>query len=376
MSLYNLLEDAAFEAASSVSATEGMPAGHNGPYQHDETGVRSTAHWLVTFSRLYQRTGWAAFKRAADKCIQYLCSDVARPHGATFYHRTNESKDHCNGLIGQAWTIEALAEAAAVFDAPALSALATQVFLQHPQESETGLWKRIEVDGRTLPFDATFNHQLWFAAAGGLLAPHSNRQTLVDSAVKTFLDELHQNIRLYDSGLIFHPLQPQYSIPRYFRLVGSDERFRIAITFALNSVPIPRRRHHLRKKSIGYHAFNIYAFALLKQQYPSHPFWNTETCVRAINYLGKKSFIERVWTNEYGPQYNPVGFEAAFAMQVFDIGSAADRVQFVSRQFERHYDPETRRMERNTPDGTTLTARLYEATRLDDMQLTVGDAGI
>lgn len=40
----------------------------------------------------------------------------ARPMAATFWHRKNPEKDACNGLIGQAWTIEALTMAAGATD--------------------------------------------------------------------------------------------------------------------------------------------------------------------------------------------------------------------------------------------------------------------
>ncbi|MCS6923664.1 MAG: hypothetical protein NZM10_04710, partial [Fimbriimonadales bacterium] len=39
---------------------------------------------------------------------------------------------------------------------------------------------------------------------------------------------------------------------------------------------------------------------------------------------------------------------------------------WLSEQIRRHYDPATGKFRRNTPDEPTLTARIYEATRLPD----------
>ncbi|OIB56008.1 hypothetical protein BBD46_21165 [Natrialba sp. SSL1] len=343
--------------------------GHNGLYGDKETPVRNTSHWLLTFSHLYQQTGNNSFRNAAERTSSYLRSQDSRPEGWTFHHRAEDGKDACNGLIGQAWTIEALAVAADALADRELAQLAEDVFLMHPQDERTGIWKRVEIDGRTLPFDATFNHQIWFAAAGGILANLSWTSSQIDTRVRRFLDELEQNLRLYPSGLVFHPLKPTDSLRRLLHLAWVDERNRIGVTFGTSSIPLPSRKQQLRWKAIGYHAFNLYAFALLKQQYPDHSFWSSEKCTRSLNYITSSAYREKVWENEYGPAYNPVGFEVPFAMEVFDIGSADERRWWITKQFNRHYNMNTNRMDRNTPDAETLTARLYQATRLSDIAL-------
>lgn len=367
--LYDLLDHIAEPQALHIESNNGMPEGHNGLYHDPETPVRNTSHWLVTFARLYQHTCDERYKIAAKQCASYLQSDNARPLGATFHHRESEGKDKCNGLIGQAWTIEALAVAARVLEMPELAELAEKVFLYHPQDDRTGLWKRVEVNGQTLPFDATFNHQIWFAAAGALLADLPWTSPMVDKRVQTHLDELEANLRLYSSGLIFHTLKPTNSIRRYIHLVRADERGRIGITFLTSSVPLQDRQRKLRWKAIGYHAFNLYAFGLLKQQYPDHDFWKTEKCDRSVQYITKKEYQNSVWENEYGAPYNPIGFEVPFAMEVFDVGTVALQREWITKQLQQHYDSDTKRMDKNTKDPETLTARVYQATRLPNMAL-------
>lgn len=368
MKLYDLLSDIATAHLGEIRSDGSMKAGHNGLYNDAETPVRNTAHWLVTFSRLFDYFTDDRFETAATKIASFLQSQEARPHDASFHHRSVSGKDRCNGLIGQAWTIEALAEAARVFGDPDLAAVAEDVFLMHPQDTRSGLWKRVEIDGTILPFDATFNHQLWFAAAGGLLADLPWTSARVNERVEYHLDSLEANVRSYPSGLIFHPLKPTWSLRRYAHLVRTDTRARIAVTFLTSSLPLRRRKVHLHRKAIGYHSFNLYAFALLKRSYPDHEFWDTSAWANAIEYATTSSYRDRVWENEYGSPYNPVGFEIPFAFQTFE--RCEDWIpNWVACQLDRHYSDRTAMLDRNTRDATTLTARIYEATRLQDVQL-------
>jgi len=373
MDLSSLIYQTAEQQLASIRDDGSVPAGHNGLYRDEETPVRNTSHWLHTYCSLYQDTGEHRFREVAERMISYLQSQASRPHGQTFYHREQQGKDRCNGLIGQAWTIEALAVAAHILDAPEVAEIAEDVFLIHPQDRLTGIWKRIDVDGRTLPFDATFNHQLWFAAAGGLLADTPWVSDAVDERVQRFLDEIETNLRVYQSGLIYHPLKPTGSPRRLVHLMRVDERSRIGITFLTSSVPLPSRRRQLEWKAIGYHAFNLYAFALLKRTYPDHNFWETSKWKRVRDYIQTDTYRNTIWKNEYGSPYNPVGFEVPFAMKVFAIGTLDERRYWVTEQLKRHYNTETKLMDRNTVDPETLTARIYQATQLDDMSLSEFD---
>ena len=204
MNLYDILIQSATAALSLQDSEQGfMPAGHNGAYHDPETPVRNTAHWLITFLKAYEISGEAKFLDGAKQTISYLCSPEIRPMGATFWHRKNPSKDFCNGLMGQAWTIEALPVAAEKLAMPELFTLAEQVFLLHPIDQVSGGWQRVGVDGSHLAVDYTFNHQLWFAASGGLLAKASQSQA-VNQKVQQFLDSLLSLFEVYPCGLIRH----------------------------------------------------------------------------------------------------------------------------------------------------------------------------
>ena len=332
-----------------------LPEGRNGPYADPETPVRNTAHWLVLFATAQWRSGEPRLREAALRAAAYLAGSEARPAGAAFLCRRRAGKDACNGLIGQAWAIEALAEAAVCLDAEPLAKLAETVFLLHPFDAQVGLWRRVEVDAAVLGPDFTLNHQLWFAAAGSILAPLAAAE--VGLRVRSFLDALPRSLALHRDGAVRHPVAPAAawrSDPRIgFRLVR--ERVRL--------------RAPLREKAVGYHAFNLHALAILRTRMPDHSFWAGGRFERLWRYAGSESFRAAVADNRYAWPYNPTGLEMAWALEAFAPGSRVEQERWVAEQLRRHFDARTGLLSRATPDPATLAARLYEAARLGDLRI-------
>ncbi|MCP4602710.1 MAG: agl cluster protein AglQ [Proteobacteria bacterium] len=360
------------------SSDGSMPPGHNGPYHDPETPVRNTGHWLISFSRAYEWTGHEKFRDDARRCADYLLSETARPHGFSFHHR-NGPKDHCNGLVGQAWTFEALAETTRLFGDPKYARLAQEVFFQHPFDEESGLWSRLEIDGKVLPFDTAFNHQLWFAACATLV--DADRRDEILQRVTRFMDCFDKNLTILPNGLLYHSIEhllekeiaKQFTFERRLRkrtknLLNALKDLRFPET--LKSENTTRRviRETLIYKSLGYHSFNMYAFALLKSRAENHPFWNSERLGQMVACMRTDDFRERLDDNKYGYPYNPPGFEAPYSQLVLenlDTSAAIETTRdWASAQFERCFNPETRLMDRNTEDPITHTARLYELTRM------------
>jgi hypothetical protein len=98
----------AAQAGLSLQKADGtFPPGHNGSWNVKETPVRNTAHWLVTCAKAYELTRDISFKNAVEKAGAYLLSSKARPFDCT-YHILDQKGWETNGLVGQAWVMEAL----------------------------------------------------------------------------------------------------------------------------------------------------------------------------------------------------------------------------------------------------------------------------
>lgn len=372
MNLYDILVKSAGTALSLQDSQLGyMPPGHNGSYHDVETPVRNTAHWLIMFLKAYEISGDKKYLEASYQAAKYLRSPDVRPMGATFWHRKNPKKNTCNGLIGQAWTIEALTVAAPILEMPELVTLAQQVFLLHPYNSSTGLWQCVSVDGTHLDFDRTFNHQLWFAAMGGLLSQLSQSND-VDLQVSRFLDCLTDNFQVHSDGLIRHPVSIHSPAIRK-RAEKAANDVVAQIWKAIYWQDTAKTQRYLRAKEIGYHSFNLYAFALLKQVYPSHGFWQSTTFLKSLEYASSKNYQTDIQASEYGYPYNPPGFEIPFVLATFNKGedNCERQSQWISGQLSRCYDFDLNLMIKNTKDKNTHSARLYEATRLGNVSLSI-----
>jgi len=353
--LHEVLARSAAAALRLQRADGSFSAGRNGPYGDPETPVRNTAHWLALLAATHFRTGEPALRAAALRAGRYLAGPEARPGGAAFLCRTRPGKDACNGLIGQAWAIEGLAEAASRLDAEPLAKLAEAVFLLHPFDSRAGLWARVEVGGERLGPDFTLNHQLWFAAAGSLLAPLAAPE--VGARLHAFLGALSRTLALHRDGAVCHAVAPAGAA------LASP---RAALRLARDRV---RRSKALREKAVGYHAFNLHALAILRTRVPGHPFFAGARFARAWRYAGSEAFRSDADQNRFAWPYNPTGIEMAFALEAFAPGSRAEQARWVAEQLRRHFDAKTALLARATPDPATLAARLYEAVRLGDLAL-------
>ncbi len=384
MTLYELIVESSRNGVALQDRSSGsMPAGHNGPYHDPETPVRNTGHWLILFLKAHEISGEQDFADAAEKALGYLMSLAARPYGAAFYHRNSSEKDQCNGLIGQAWTVEALAEAGRQLQSDKPLDLAREVFLQHNFDEEKGIWHRLAVEGNDLPYDMTFNHQLWFAAAGAMIDNRRSRlstqpKSKTDSSgpisevarrVERFLELLPDHFRIYSSGLIYHPLLIKFTF---------KEKIRDIRRMLLSR---PSNRRAWRYKAIGYQLFNLYGFGLIHEQYPEHSFWEDRKFKKALKFIRSPGFLRSIDENAYGYPYNPPGFEMAYTIEQFDLGrdpdsgssfelgSEEERRRWVSRQVGRCYNPESGLMDLESEDPATQAARLYEAARLKDLEL-------
>ena len=328
--------------------------GHNGPYRDQDTPVRNTAHRLYLLSKLANLLKENSIIKAANKACDYLCSQSARPKNTIFYCRENPKKDFSNGIIGQAWAIEGLIAASKLLNRQDALQIAKECYFLHPWLEEQASWCRVDIDGNFLTLDRTFNHQLWFAAISAHLDdPEITRRS------KRFLDSVGQHVQIYDDGIIFHQS----------RLGTLSSNFKKISHLLIKNLYMELLRAKSYKKnyskSVGYHSFNLYAFALLKKIFPHHKFWSSLKFTKMLNITKSKNFISSLDKSSFGWPYNPPGIELAFVGEVFDLGPDYSQL-WINLQYRKTFNHKTGDLlTRNVPDPITSAARIYEAMRLE-----------
>ena len=188
-----------------------------------------------------------------------------------------------------------------------------------------------------------------------------------------------QNLTVLDSGLIFHPIewvwkeelkQANTLKRRFRRFVGETYRTLRTRTWCFTQISeVPLRQKNIYK-SIGYHAFNLFAFGLMKPQFANHTFWSSDTFSALMHHLDTDEFRTGLEGNTYGYPYNPPGFEVPFALGCFKAGNDPRLVQtcqeWVDKQFKHGFNPQTGLHDQNTEDPATASARIYELAKVAD----------
>lgn len=364
------------------NADGSFPSGYNGPYGDNDTPVRNTSHWLITLLKAYEYSGDNKYKLSSEKALNYLCSSKARPHDVAFFHREGNryrGQNQTNGLIGQAWTIEAFAMASEHFQKENIANIAADTFLAHPFNYEVGIWKQIDVDGTIQGYCTTFNQQLWFAVAGLLLLEYADvdkngKLKKIENRTNIFFQNIHNLIHTSPKGLIIHPLfLPSPKIYNFIyntdvQIEVCDKWIRTAI-MKFKDVIRYRSTSRLIRKSRPYHAFNLYAFAILYTIKPNLPFWETNKFQKIIDYSKNPVYFNHLEKSEFGFGYNPPGFELPFSWHIFDGEISEMSRSLIQKQLRHSYDFSESLMLKNTSDKATHAARFYELTRIPDISI-------
>jgi hypothetical protein len=363
--LRELLIASAIRGAEQQSPDGCMPPGHNGPRGDRETPARNTAHWTVLFIRAYQWSGQQLFRSAAERACRYLISSSALPMSGAFWCRLNPQKDFSNGLIGQAWVMEALALGTEALNWPELGFTAQTVFKRHSYVMDRHLWRNLNVDGSYGPLNDTFNQQLWFATTGLALCRLNGQDQQIAEQVDDFFAHYHLNLRLRNDGLIVHRVRSTQGM----RTKARELRNRLI-----------RRTDRQLILSVGYHSFNLYGLTLAHEMggLPRNRRVLDAEMRRALRFANTPGYKRLLQGNPFAYAYNPTGIEVAYAISVFKEtcrqwmeDPMREAMQWLETQLARHFSCQSRLMDRNTPDSTTLAARLYEATRLPDLAVRI-----
>lgn len=324
------------EAGLKLQRKDGsFPAGHNGPWNDLDTSIRVTAHWAITFLKAYQLTKNNKFKKAAIKAGEYLLSEKCRPNGFSFFCR-NSSKNKCNGLIGQAWVIEALIELGQALKQKKYFDAAEDVILKHYFDKDKNLWHNLEIDGKRLGLNRTLNQQIWFGAMAYKLSQITKNEIIKVRAL-SFFNNLPKHI-YFNGKYITHLIHPLSN------LIYREEARGYASFVLMGLSHIYNTKHLLLDKKV------------------------IEYVNRTVEFLNRninKNISKFCWS------YNPTGFEVAYTISAFKIDSKINANTWISEQLKRHFDFKTYLMNKNTSDPYTLAARIYELTRLPNMKLNI-----
>ncbi len=351
MKLYDIILDSAYEWLKKQNNDGSMPSWHNWPYYHPETNLRNTFHWSIIFLKAYKISNDEEFLEASKKIADFVFQN--KPE-FNFHHRTFENRDKCNWTIWPAWSIESLLFLSKELWKKDLEDLASKIFLNHKFDYNLWLWERREIDWRGIWIDWTFNHQLWFAVIWSMF---DKKHIEIHKQVQRFIKMLNKNFDIYNNWLIWHPIaQITFDINWINKILHR----------ILSKTKNNKKDTH---KAIGYHTFNLYAFWILKENYPEIDFWISEKFKKSLNFLKTEKFEKWLENNKYWFDYNVVWIEAAYILQTFFPNSEEKQKYWLEKQFIRNYDFEKNLLSKNTKDSETLSARLYEATRLKNIDL-------
>lgn len=370
---YRKLVDEIVEAQlEHVLAGEAIKGGHNGPYYDYEMPVRNISHWICTFEKYLELTSDSRFYDAIKLLSETYNDPTVIEEGKSVICRVKYKKDKTNGVMGQAWVIEGLLACARVLKDESFYDTAVKLFMIQRFDEKDGMWSVIENDGRDFGYDVTFNHQLWYAAAGSLILDYKYNET-IDRQVKHFLKKAEDFFIVHSTGLIFHYVK--------YKLDYTTRRWYDS-TWKLTEEGLNHKVASLVYKEEGYHTFSVYAFALMYDRYKDEKFFSLDKVKASIEYalressytildeanpkldsshIGKNSADN---LNAYAYPYNSPAFEFALIDKVF--GNAAHEEllnMLMEKQFKYTYDAETKTFSLNNEDKNTLTARIYELVR-------------
>jgi hypothetical protein len=340
-----------------------FPPGHNGLWNVLETPVRNTAHWLITCAKAYELSGNKSFRNAVRKAGQFLLSSEARPFKAT-YHIMAKKGWATNGIVGQAWVIEALVAAYFLLDDETYLSVAQELVSGHHFNRDFCLWHMRGLDGTLGKEHTTLNQQIWFTAMAHKIGLLTKDKAILEKSA--FSANGMGNICKFN-GRFIHMIvnEKVYWMKDKRKMLSWKWKF-------------VRNWKHYDTLSKGYISYSLYPLALLHESDQSLKLWESEgfrKCYLAsLRYLEKHVFEYKIDDNPYAFSYHPTGFEAAYIFEQFGkyYGTRKRSSQdWITKQMNQHFDRDQMLMSKDTCDPNTLAARFYEVVRLADLKIKI-----
>jgi hypothetical protein len=349
--LLKILEKEGLNSIKRQASDGSMPPSHNGPWRNKDSSVRTTSHYAILWCKLYQYTAKKTYHTAALKAGFYLLSNKSRPTKKLFYCRS-DGRDVTNGLIGQAWAIEALVELYKVTHKKKFITLAKKIFLMHKFDKQKRLWNSCNLDGKSVTINETFNQQIWFAAMGANIIDTYRKTKKISESISIFISNLNQLMKVHSNGLIIHNINANSNLKK------------IINNYLFRKIHIPALGNNVNLKYVenGYHSFNLYGFAILKntKEYCQIEFWKSKKFQKAIAYIDTNEYYDNIRDNIFSFKYNPSGTENAYAILTFfkDSRNIKKAKDWIKKQIKN------REIKDNKADSELEHARIYELCRL------------
>lgn len=382
MDIYTLFKQIADANIDYIMENGHAPSGCNGPYKNDATPIRNSGHWLISFSYLWNQTKDTRYYEVARILAEYLLlPDNYGPSGSII-HRKDVRFDKVNGLIGQAWTIEALVEAAWTLKEEKYYQKAKELFLIQKFNKSKHIWRVVDADGE-ISLGLVFNQQLWFAAVGSLILDYEEQHALpvsksIEDCIVDFLHASDKELfQVQDDGQIVHLLN--------YKLSDAEKKYRNKlntkrkIKSLLNNPPavITKKIHDKMQKypfteglENAYHLFNLYGFAILKKRYEDMEIYSSAKMRMALEYIEKSNLLENLHLpcggnafNKFGYGYNSPAFEYPFVSLCFGKENMEKNIAMMEKQVELLFDAKGNSFSKNCADSQTADARIYELVR-------------
>ena len=318
-----------------------MPSGHNGPHYHLETPIRNTAHWSVAYLIAARHDLYKEAVEISHLFRNWLLNDNPHYQRGCYILRHSGKSDWCNGVIGNAWVLEALTRFGRILCDKTAKSRADEIVKNSRFNKFAGAWHRYDPFTKRYSIDFTFDHQAWFAAA---LCDYQKTEK-----IKLFLDHCLQGaFRVRKNGLIHH---------LYF--ASSLKNFINRLQYKLNDLKSPERSKIVEE---GYQIYTLFPLSRIKHYILNHPFFESKTFQVALDYCTKENIL-KLQINRYGFQYNAPGLELPMTAFIF-----GDRMPVTELDIEFIYNAQNQHSRigksalytKNTNDPLTLSARIYE----------------
>lgn len=337
-------------------------SGHNGPYRDKETPIRYKAH-MICF--LCNTDPQIQYKEQVRMLVNHILSSNYHLQNGFFINRYKEGKDQVNGVIGIAWVIEAFSLATLKYNFNETKDYLQQVEEKIPFIPGRAIWKGPVNDSIGWKVDNNFNHQLWLAYS--LVLKSKALNTDISSNVRLFFYRMDYNLIIRKPGLIVHSIRNQSKVKGILK----SARDRI------KGLLLGKNKYY---KENGYHLFNLFAFARIKQEGFSYLFESNPLFQKALNYCNnellhnslnnnheKTDFYQlsppsKLKYNRYG-MYNVAGLEYLVIKKVFNLNDCNGGNNLIKNQMAC-YDFNI--LENSiSEDIVNFILRTYEITYLD-----------